>query len=178
MTRRRNRSNNQRRSNRSNVSRNPGVGGLLGPNGEVRTFHFSAGAVKTSKEILFNTTNVPQLKHELSGIAEYKVVSISWAWEPLVPPGTDHGMVGLIPGITPVLITDMPKDVDSLFNAGMTLRPASTRRSTPSVGGDSLWYKHNIATGALYVYCTKTNTSDVGRISGVATIRVRGVGPP
>lgn len=144
--------------------------------GEIRNFNFSAGAIKTSGAVRFNQTNVAQLKHELSGVSEYKVISVSYTWEPLVTPMSDTGMVGLVAGPTDAMLTALPSDIDSLLRAGMALKPASTRRTVQTGGSFDNFLLKTVSSGGVYVYVSKPGTADLGRVSGVATIRVRGVG--
>lgn len=152
---------------------------LLTTNGELRTVHVSAGAVKASKSVGLNPTNFPQLKASLVGCAEYNVINAVFTWEPMVTPFSDSGMVGLVATHTEDLLDALPvSDVDGLLRAGMALRPASTRRSVQFNTGKGEWWLASSSgrQGGVYVYCTKPGTQDLGRLSGVLTIRVRGVG--
>lgn len=95
-------------------------------------------------------------------------------------PASDAGMVGLTVGLSEDLLEALPvNDVDGLLRAGMALRPASTRRTVQlSVGRMSDFYllSSDTGQGGVYVYCSKPGTQDLGRVSGVITARVRGVG--
>lgn len=144
--------------------------------GEIRSFNFSAGAIKTSGLVRFSSAQVSQLKNELSGSSEYKVLSVSYTWEPMVTPNSDSGMVGIVGAPTTIMLDSLPTDIDSLLRAGMSLRPASTRRSVQVGSGAVEFVKASEAVGGVYVHCTKPGTAELGRISGVATIRVRGIG--
>jgi hypothetical protein len=167
------------RARANNNSRYTSGDPLLAPGGEVRSFHVSGGVVKSSKWFHIGPSTFDSLKRELDGIAEYKVLNARFTWEPLVGPFGDHGVVGLATAPTGTLAKSLPTDVDNLLRAGMVLKPPSTRRSAqysnPAVG--TSWYTADDQnTGGVYVYCSKPGSGDLGRLTGVLTIRVRGIG--
>lgn len=181
MARRRNRSNQQRRRPQRGASAfRPRGDQLLTAQGELRTFHVSSGAISSSTAVPMGPSSFPRLKLELSGVAEYKVVSATYTWEPMVTPASDSGMVGLVAAHTTMLLTNLPTDLDSLFSAGLTLRPASSRRSVQAAPPSSSTVFEPVAGdmgGGVYVYCTKSGV-ELGRVAAVVTVRVRGISGP
>jgi len=176
MARRKNNNRGRRPRQRARASNTSGDA-LLSSSGELRTFHVSGGAVTGVKKLEVKASVFPQLKAELSGVAEWKLVNATFTWEPMVTPASDSGMVGLVALGSSMLLENLPTDVDSLLRAGMALKPASTRRSV-QCSSSSLDHFQLPSTGmgGLYVHATKTGTAELGRVSGVLTIRVRGVG--
>lgn len=163
----------------SNAQRGPRADLLLTPQGDLRTFHVSTGAIKVSGSHLLDGEHFARLKADLTGILEWRMVQVTYTWEPFVTSASDHGMIGLLALPSKGLLESTPKDVGSLLVSGMNLRPASARRSvqTSSPTQGAAFAMADGSCGGVYVHSTKgaSNTVELGRVVAVVTARVRGV---
>lgn len=166
-------SNARRRRLNNSSRRNTTQPGILSAQGEIRRFNFSGGVIKGPTEIRFDAEHLSALRHELSGVAEWRIIQATVSWNPMVSQNSDAGVVGMV--AYPSEFLKPPTDVDGLLRYGMHLRPASSSFST-QCGAKADWVTQKGFCGGIYVYTTKTG-QDIGRISGTLMIRVRGVGP-
>jgi len=149
--------------------------------GEDRSFGVSLPtAVVKSSPYVFSEATFPMLKREVEGIQEWKMLTYRLCWEPLVVANSaSNVMVGVVGFMSHDLQRAAGSNLDDLLRAGMTLFPASSRRTIvvniPERHG--LWHDWDENGPAFYVYtaAAATSTAPLGRITGVAHIRVRGV---
>lgn len=179
---RRRRAGNNTNGNTGGRTLNPGTpGGLALPRGEQRQFGVSLKQeIRVSKAFTVDDSSFVQFERELQGIAEFRVLSYTLNWEPLVTPNSaSNVMVGVVGYATEELMKLAGSELDDLLRAGMQLHPASSRkRITVQVPvANVTWYNFDETGPGFYVYVAGAagSTTPVGRVTGTVNIQVRGV---
>jgi hypothetical protein len=156
--------------------RAPGVQVTSNGGGEGRELRFVAlsPAVKETGTISLDRDHFAVLKGMLAGSLEWKLISATAEWQPLVLQGTG-GMVALVGYGDDDL--KMELTIENILRAGRRLRPAAmqgVKAPVPIATRD--WQKIDNDFGGVQVYCTDTTKTPLGYVAVSFVVRVRGVG--
>lgn len=143
--------------------------GLGSNQGSVQTFTFALNPVSKSGIWSLEAATIPELKTRVDMAAEWKVVSATFTWNPLVGMG-DHGTIM----IAASNVGTLPADASRLALLGVRPRQTSTSQSA-QIGQATEWSEQSSAGGGVTVYASSSGSTDLGFVSGRMTIRVRGL---